>query len=553
MRKILILVLICNVVLLAGYAGFRGYKVWRQGHMMSLAHRFLARSDERNALLCLGQVLRSNPHHLEACRLMARLADSARSPSAVLWRHRVLELNPASLEDQLALAQSALMLRDYATAAQALEAVSEANRSTAGYQNVAGTVAAAANKLTEAETHFLEATQLEPTNPVPVLNLAVVRLQQTNAVRQAQARTALQELCANVRLRSQALRELARDAMRQSQTNEALALTATLLEQTNATLGDRLLRLEVVHQSASPEFPASLAGVQQQAAQDPHQVAEVATWQLAKLGPADTRAWLGSLPPSIQTNAPVTLVAAQCQLQLRDWAGFQAVLAPSQWGELEFLRHAWLCRAMREQSLSAAAQTEWDQSVKLALAQKERLILLLRLVVTWNWRGESQELLWRVVDQYPAEQWAARALAQVLFADGQTRSLLLLYSQQLKRSPADLDAKNNLAMAALLLDAQEWRPHELARQVYQVAPTNAAFASTYAFSLHLQAKHQEALQVLQQLPPAELQHSSIRGYYGLVLQAVGQSAQAKACLEAACTAPLLPEERKLFERAKAGG
>jgi hypothetical protein len=53
-----------------------------------------------------------------------------------------------------------------------------------------------------------------------------------------------------------------------------------------------------------------------------------------------------------------------------------------------------------------------------------------------------------------------------------------------KKNPADLANKNNLAVTALLLNATELKPHDLAREVYQKSNTNASFASTYAFSLY---------------------------------------------------------------------
>ena len=107
-------------------------------------------------------------------------------------------------------------------------------------------------------------------------------------------------------------------------------------------------------------------------------------------------------------------------------------------------------------------------------------------------------------------------------------------------------------MTALLLDAQELKPHDLAREVYQQAPTNSAYASTYAFSLHLQKKDAEALKVMQQLPPKDLENPSIAGYYGLILKATGNPAKAKVYLQWASKAQMLPEEKKLFDRAKAG-
>ena len=129
----------------------------------------------------------------------------------------------------------------------------------------------------------------------------------------------------------------------------------------------------------------------------------------------------------------------------------------------------------------------------------------------------------------------------------------MLYSQELKRTPSDLAVKNNLAMTALLLEANELKPHDLARELYQHDPTNASYASTYAFSLHLQKKDAEALKVMQQLKPQELDNPAVAGYYGLILQATGNREKARIYLQWASKAQVLPEEKRLFDRARAGG
>ena len=72
------------------------------------------------------------------------------------------------------------MARDITSATNALEGVDQADRQTAVYQNLLGTVAAAANNYVAAETHFHEAIRLEPQNPAPQLNLAVIQVHGTN-------------------------------------------------------------------------------------------------------------------------------------------------------------------------------------------------------------------------------------------------------------------------------------------------------------------------------------------------------------------------------------
>src|ERR1700743_1420501 len=116
MRKLLIIVVVCIGILLAGYAARRGYRVWKNKHLVSLSHGFLAKADKRDAALSVQEVLRSDPKNLDATRMMADMAESSHSPAELLWRSRVVELNPHSLTDRLALAQSALAVRDFPTA-----------------------------------------------------------------------------------------------------------------------------------------------------------------------------------------------------------------------------------------------------------------------------------------------------------------------------------------------------------------------------------------------------------------------------------------------------
>jgi tetratricopeptide (TPR) repeat protein len=555
-RNILLITSIAGVLLVVGcYFGYRLYKSARQARLIAQARTYLAKPDERKAFLCLQRALRYNPKDADACRLMAELAERGRSPSALIWRNRVVELKPTSLDDRLALAQTAMLLRDLASATNALEGVDAAGRKTAGYHNIAGTVAAAIGQPAHAEAHFLEVIRLEPQNAAPQLNLAIVRLLSTNATVLAEARISLRRISSNPTnssLRCQALRELAADALRHKQSDTALALTKQLLTETNSVFADRLMRLDALKECRSPEFDSTLAAFQREAASNPANISELAVWQMAKTSPAQTLTWLRALPQTAQTDQAVILATADCYSVLQDWRGLQAAVEHQNWGELEFFRHAFKARALRGQDLAGAAKGEWELAVKSAQNQRGSLIMLLRVAVQWRWQPEIEELLWAIVSRYPDERWAVPTLAQTLFLAGQTRPLMALFTQQVKRVPSDLDAKNNLAITALLLEAKEINAHELAREIYQKVPTNSSYASTYAFSLHLQKKDAEALKVMEQLKPKDLEKPSIAGYYGLILRATGNAEKARAYLGWASKARVLPEEQKLFDRARAG-
>src|SRR5262249_6425441 len=266
-----------------------------------------------------------------------------------------------------------------------------------------------------------------------------------------------------------------------------------------SVFSDHLLRLDVLHFTQNTNFDATFAKIEREAAKESRKIYEFSIWQASRTGFSEALGWLQNLPAETRTNQPAALLIAQFQGALRDWPALQAGLQQQNWAELDFVRHAFQSRALRGQELTASALIEWTKALKQANGRKEDLVMLLRLALQWNWFGEGEDLLWRIVSRYPGETWARIGLGKILVADGRTRSLLTLYSQHAKNNPSDLSAKNNLAMLALLLNAQELRPHDLALEVYKKSPTNPAYVSTYAFSLYTQDRTADALKVFERL------------------------------------------------------
>jgi Flp pilus assembly protein TadD len=105
----------------------------------------------------------------------------------------------------------------------------------------------------------------------------------------------------------------------------------------------------------------------------------------------------------------------------------------------------------------------------------------------------------------------------------------------------------------MLLGANEHKPNDLAREIYEKKPDDPYVASTYAYSLYLQKKTAEALQVMRKLDPKKLEDPSIAGYYGLILAASGEKAEAKKYFSLfKVKGSPLPEETELFRRSESG-
>ena len=166
-----------------------------------------------------------------------------------------------------------------------------------------------------------------------------------------------------------------------------------------------------------------------------------------------------------------------------------------------FVWHAFSSWLLPGLDLMDSSEVEWELALQGANGQKQSLAMLLRLAAQWKWQSQAEEILWDVVNRYPGEQSAVRGLTQALYAGGRTRSLMQLFSQESQQDPHNLSAKNNLAMTALLLNASEIKPYDLAREVYQSSPTNADFVSTDAFSLYLQGKMPKPSSCFNRCPP----------------------------------------------------
>jgi cytochrome c-type biogenesis protein CcmH/NrfG len=556
MRKLFIVLIAITMTLLAGYAGYRSYKVWKQKHLLAMARDFMSHSDTRDALLALRQAIASNPFNVEASRLAAEVCQAGGSPETLRWRARVVQLDPNSTRDRLALAEAAISQRDFAVATNALAGINAEGKKTAGYYNISGALAASLSHFAEAKADFLEATRLDPGNADLQLNLAVTEIHDTNAADLSPARAILQALSVNSTnstLRCQALRELTVDAMRHKNSQSALGFSKQLLQQTNALFSDHVLRLEILHEINDPQFASDLQDLEHRSTTNLANISELTAWQQAHGLAAQGVKWLESLPAQTRTNQAVAQLMAESYTMLGNWPTLQKTLEHQQWGGADFARHAFLARAFRGQDLPDAAQSEWNQAVAEASGHETAQMMLLTLAAKWRWQGESEELLWTAVKEHPTQPWAPEALTRIFFQDGRTRSLMDLFNQQAKALPSDLALKNNLAMTALLLNDKDLKPHELAQEVYEKSPTNSSFASTYAFSLFLQKKNAEALSIMERLNPKDLEKPSIAGYYGLILQANGELAKARKYFELAAKAPHLPEEQKLFNTARARG
>ena len=178
------------------------------------------------------------------------------------------------------------------------------------------------------------------------------------------------------------------------------------------------------------------------------------------------------------------------------------------------------------------------------------MTMLLGLTERWQWKHESEDLLERIVQQFPQERWAQHTLEQLYVANGNTPELHQLYVRLFTFFPADAGVKNNLAATSLLLKTNLPQAYQWAAEVYAGRTNDLIVVATYAYALHLQGRTGDGLAALQKLDDFRRHQPDAALYYGVLLAASGATNEAAPFLKIAQTKTLwLPEEKQLLSAA----
>jgi hypothetical protein len=533
---------------LAGWFARPAYRHFKEQHSAHQAEIFFARADYRSAFLSARQALLINSNNVPACRIMARLLDLGQSPSALDWQQRVVNLEP-TVTNQLMLASEGLHHQNppFPLTTQILNGLSSSASNLVEYQVIATELALRLNRLADAQAHLEIALQLQPTNRQFQLNLATLQLGATNLVIAETGRDELKKFVTDTNFAAQALRSLAAERLAQKDLPGALNYSTQLMATAQVNVGDGLRQLDIL-QALHADLSPQLKFAQKLAATNAAAAAAVASWMIANDRVADAARWLNDLPSEVQSQLPARLALADCYLANKDWQALMNFTSKDDWRDAEFLRMAFLSRALSELGMSFAAETDWKTAVENADERPDSLAALADLASRWDWEAEREDVLWQIVRKFPGASNAGQELERIYFNAGDTRKLNELYGTLLASFPQNIDIKNNLTATSLLLKTNLPQAYLLAKENYDEKPDSPSVVSTYAYALDLQGRAREGLAVMEKLEPASLEKPSIALYYGVLLAAAGETNQDARFFQWVQTQEgLLPEEKALIK------
>jgi tetratricopeptide (TPR) repeat protein len=544
---------VVGLILLVGAGGYfslSAFRAWQVRRLLAEANALVNEGDYKHASLDAQRVLELSPENADAMRVIARSAESAGLRSAIEFWRRVTELSENTEGDVTARARCAIRFGDAVSASKALDAMPEPGKRTADYHALRSDTALIRHDLAGYEKELLEAKRIDPQNKKYELALATLHVAANDIATHEIGVRELLELRDDESFRRDAVHRLADDALRRDQITRALEYARELDRLPNRDFSDRIILLSILKAAGEAETKSLLEQLQKDGSDDAMKIGALIGWMNSQKMSVEAVAWIKTLPPTMLAKRTAPLNVAEAFMATNDWDGLRKFCAGTKWDALDYMRNALAARALRESGQAQESSQQWNEAIDKVSARSEQIFGLAELARKWGWQNEALDLWWLAAKDPINAEKTLRMLYDFYADRRDTQELYRVLVHLEKVRPGDAAVRNNLAQISLLLNLNLDRAYRLARKVYEQEPKNVDYASTYAFSLYLQDAVKKALQVLAGFSEAELERPQIAAYYGVMLANSGDFSRAAKFLDLGEKADLLPEERKLVEKAQ---
>lgn len=523
------------------------YRLWAEHRGIGRAAQAYLQGDFNQAVVDARGVLKKNPHSPEATRIIAKSLEAMHSPQALAWRRELESMQGGDAENLLGLANASLQTGDFAGAERALGKLKPEEQTSAHYHSIVGKIAAHHRDAAGAETHAVEAVRREPGNDEYRVQLAAVQLTSRIPETRTAALGVLEKMIENPAQHLVALRTLLVDATSHGERSRTRELATTLAADPAANFSDKVARLGILRSTRDPESIPYLEKLEELAGTDEEQLYKLMSWMNENDLALAVLDWEGKLPAEILARPPVCTTLADAYARAANWKGLRTKIEHASWGDMEFLRFAFLCRALERLEDPSASKAAWNNALVAAQVRPEWIEVLGKVTKAWGWKQRSEETLWKLAGGDRIPRWAAESLWSAALARKDTAKLYEASKLLVKADPNNPGPRNNYVFLALLTGQTADSPNDLAADLYKQNPKELNIASTYAFSLFQQGRGAEAVTVLETFPPEQLRAPQAATYYAISLAAAGNAERADEYFQLSANAPLLPEETAIVK------
>src|SRR5438874_855805 len=552
-RVVLYVAAAAAIVLLIILFGTYGSKLcsgWHEERLLKRATATLQKNDFAAANRLAREVLERERDSLPAFYILAEVTEKQNSEETVSWRAQIARLQPDDIDSQLNLASAALRFGQIDLARKTLERVAPRAQDQAPFHVVAGWLARAEGNLAEQEQQFDIAVNKDPKNDLYKFNLAALQIRSQDPEKSDQARANLESLTQVSQFRSGALRALLNDAVDRNDIQAADRFAQQLQMSPQVGFGDYLLCLNFYRKLDAKKFDALLEKVKPVAARNSGDLGLLMDWMNENGLASEVVKWMDKLPAATTAKPPPAIAIAAAFAEQKNWSRLRRWTRSESWGEEDYLRLAYqgfAARQSRQSSADAEFDTLWRAALHAAADRPDHEIKLARLVSKWNLPIESEELWSRLSRLPPSRREALDALYRLYRANNDLKKLYDVLQRLHDASPNEIGITVNLARLGLNLDQNTKQARELAKQAFDRAPDDVNCAITYAFSLYVQGRTSEGLEVLRKFPPEALHESHAAVYAAVILLDLNQTDGAKEYIQVAKHGPIYAEEKRLLE------
>jgi thioredoxin-like negative regulator of GroEL len=538
------------LIIVFGTYGSRLYSGWHESRLLKRAGTMLEKKDFVTADRLARQVVAGHRDSLPAFYILAEASEKQNSEETVSWRAQIARLQPDNIDSQLNLASAALRFGQIDLARKTLERVAPRAQDQADFHVVAGWLARAEGNLAEQEEQFDIALNKDPKNDLYRFNLAALQIRSQDPEKSEHARANLEQLTQAPQFRIGALRALLNDAVDRNDLQAADRFAQQLQMSPQVGFGDYLLCLNFYRKLDAKKFDAILEKVKPVAARNSGDLGLLMDWMNENGLASEVVKWMEKLPAAITAKPPPAIAIAAAFAEQKNWSRLRRWTRSESWGEEDYLRLAYqgyAARQSRQSSADAEFDTLWRAALHAAADRPDREIRLARLASKWNLAIESEEL-WSRLSHTPANRREALdSLYRLYRGKNDFKKLYDVLQRLHEASPNEIAITANLARLGLNIDQNTKQAQQLAKQAYDHAPDDVSCAVTYAFSLYVQGRTAEGLEVLQKLPPEALHESHSAVYAAVLLLDENQTDGAKEYIQVAKRGPIYAEEKRLLE------
>jgi thioredoxin-like negative regulator of GroEL len=537
-------------IIVFGTYGSKLYSGWHETRLLKRANAMLDKKDYVEANRLARQVVERHRDSLPAFYILAETTEKQNSEETVSWRAQIARLQPDNIDSQLNLASAALRFGQIDLARKTLERVAPRAQDQAQFHIVAGWLARAEGNLAEQEQQFDIAVNKDPKNDLYKFNLAALQVRSPDPEKSQQARANLEHLTQVQEFRTGALRALLNDAVDRNDIQAADRFAQQLQMSPEVAFGDYLLCLNFYRKLDAKKFDALLEKVKPVAARNSGDLGLLMGWMNENGLAPEVVKWMDKLPAATTAKPPPAIAIAAAFAELKNWSRLRRWARSESWGEEDYLRLAYqgfAARQSRQSSADAEFDTLWRAALHAAADRPDREINLARLASKWNLGIESEEL-WSRLSHTPANRREALdSLYRLYRGKNDLKKLYDVLQRLHEASPNEIGIITNLARLGLNIDQNTKQAQQLAKQAYERAPDDVSCAVTYAFSLYVQGRSTEGLEILQKLPPEALHESHAAVYAAVLLLDENQTDGAKEYIQVAKRGPIYIEEKHLLE------